>query len=54
VGILTEAGLCDEQRGVYMEGAEQQCSERKGCKRKDGNELEPVMDDMINAGSGNR
>jgi hypothetical protein len=25
----------------------------QGCKKKDGNELEPAMDDLINAGSGN-
>lgn len=46
--------LFDERRVVYVAGAGQRLSERKGRKKKDGNELEPVMDDMINAGSANR
>ena len=45
------ADLYDERRAVYKVG--QNMSERKGRKKKDGNELELAMDDLINAGSGN-
>jgi ATP-dependent DNA helicase RecQ len=45
------ADLCNEWRAVYKVG--QNMSERKGRKKKDGNKLEPAMDDLINAGSGN-
>jgi hypothetical protein len=46
-----QGDLFNERRVIYEAGAGRQLSER-GCKRKDGNELEPAMDDMINAGSG--
>lgn len=47
-----QGDLFDERCVIYETGAGQQLSERGGQKRKDGNELEPAMDDMINAGSG--
>ena len=53
VSVLEGVDLCEERCVVYAEGAGKRLVESKGRKKKDGTELEPAIDDMINAGSGN-
>jgi hypothetical protein len=53
VSVQEGVDLCEEQCVIYAEGTGKQLVESKGHKKKDGTELKPAMDDMINAGSGN-